>query len=205
MIWVVIALVLLITGYTIRKFWLEKRKMDQEAAADAKVALPDFIEMPMMERDYMLRYLEAFTKALSEAIAQRKDDRLDEALRTIEAVFADDREARALVDLPLPEFIEKIDFMAEFNAQKWSLVAELLFERATVNAIDPEKPAQDPDICTIDYIKSLHLALEVLVSDPETYRQTTIDLVRDLRSILQDTALPTSTLQLIGEYDSGSN
>ncbi|MFM2376183.1 MAG: hypothetical protein RLZZ165_1280 [Bacteroidota bacterium] len=46
MIWVVFALVVLITGYTLRKFWLEKKKMDMEAKADQQAAPPDSSEKP---------------------------------------------------------------------------------------------------------------------------------------------------------------
>lgn len=198
--WVIIGTVIFLTAYSARKFWQERKKMAAEEEADKKVALPDFTEMPMLERDYLLRYLQTFAKALAEAIFQRKNNELDEALRTIHDAFSEDREAKALVDLPMDQFLAAIDHKTDFDAQKWAMAAELLFERAEILSLQQQELASKEN-----FIKCMHLALEVLLSDPETYRQSTLNLVRDLHQRIPLTELPDSTLQLLVEFEANAN
>ena len=154
----------------------------------------------MLERDYLLRYLQIFAKALAEAVFQRKNNELEEALKTIQEAFAEDREAKALVDLPLDQFLNAIDHKQDFDAQKWSMAAELLFERAEI-LIQQQKN----EAALSDRIKAMHLALEVLLTDPETFRLSTNDLVKDLQKVVQLSELPDSTLALLVEFEGSMN
>jgi hypothetical protein len=198
--WVIIGTIVFLTGYSIWKFWKERQKMAAEELADKKVTLNDFTELPMLERDYMLRYLQIFAKALAEAVSQRKNNELDEALRTIHDAFSEDREAMALVDLPLDQFLSAVDHKTEFDAQKWAMAAELLFERAEI-LIRQTKHEE----AKINRIKALHLALEVLLTDPETFRLSTNDLVKDLQKVVSLTELPDGTLALLVEFEASLN
>jgi hypothetical protein len=198
--WVIIGTIVFLTAYSIWKFWKERQKMAAEEMADKKVTLDDFTEMPMLERDYLLRYVQIFAKALAEAILQRKNHELDEALRTIHDAFAEDREAKALVDLPLNQFLNAVDHKTEFDAQKWAMAAELLFERAEI-LIRQSKMEE----AQTNRIKAMHLALEVLLTDPETFRLSTNDLVKDLQKVVSLTELPDSTLALLVEFEASLN
>ncbi len=198
--WVIIGTIVFLTAYSIRKFWQERKKMAAEEDADKKVTLEDFTEMPMLERDYLLRYLQIFAKALAEAVFQRKNNELEEALKTIQEAFAEDREAKALVDLPLDQFLNAIDHKQDFDAQKWSMAAELLFERAEILIQQQKNEAAQSD-----RIKAMHLALEVLLTDPETFRLSTNDLVKDLQKVVQLSELPDSTLALLVEFEGSMN
>jgi tetratricopeptide (TPR) repeat protein len=198
MIWVVSGLVLVITAYSVWKMWQERKKLIEEA--DRKVALPDFTEMPMLERDYLMRFFTAFAKALAEAISRRKDRSYEEALKALEDGFAEDREAQALVDLPLNQFIDKVDVMEEFDASKWSFAAEMLYERGlNFDAMNRIPESQEA------YLKAFHLVLESLLSDPETYRQSSIDLLTRLKQQFSPEDLPVSTQGRLKEYEGLGN
>jgi hypothetical protein len=154
----------------------------------------------MVERDYLMRQIQAFAKALAQVILRKKDRQLDEALKEINDAFSEDREAQGVVDLPLEEFIARIDYMEDFDAQKWALVAELLYEQG-----DILKRQAFGDQGNVYFIKALHLALEVLLSDPETYRPGTVGLVQDLMKEVSVRELPNATLGLLVEYEGGEN
>lgn len=151
----------------------------------------------MLERDYLMRFLTVFAKALAEAIAKRGSKHYDDGLAIISDAFSEDKEASGLVDLPLDKFIYQVDFMEDFNARKWSMAAEMLQEKALIL-----KAQGKLDESQEFSLKSLHLVLEVLLSDPETYRQSSLDLLEELRKTLSTDMLPNSTLLSWEEYTS---
>lgn len=143
-----------------------------------------------------MRFLTTFARALADVIANRKNKQFDEALAILSDAFAEDREAAALVDLSLNDFIQKVDYMEDFDARKWSMAAELLQEKSLILASQGKQ--FESEICSI---KALHLVLEVLLSDPETFRQSTLDLYAELRHTLSIEKMPESTFLSIQEYE----
>ncbi|MEM1000578.1 MAG: hypothetical protein AAGN35_26225 [Bacteroidota bacterium] len=154
----------------------------------------------MLQRDYFLKYLETFSKAIGEVLSRRKDNRMDEALRLINATFETDKEVEELTRLPLDEFLEKVDYMEDFDAPKWVLAADLLFEKAQILA-----ETGHPEEGQIYYVKTLHLVLEALLSDPETYRPQEIARVKEVLQCLDPHPLPDSTRKLLADYRTTEN
>lgn len=154
----------------------------------------------MLQRDYFLKYLETFSKAIGEVLTKRKDNRMDEALRIINATFETDTEAEELATMPLDEFVERVDYMEEFDAPKWVLAAELLFEKAEI--LSAQGKERESNNC---FIKTLHLVLEALLSDVETYRPKEVARVEEVLEKLENGPLPPSTQKLLEEYRTGSN
>jgi phosphoglycerate-specific signal transduction histidine kinase len=153
-----------------------------------------------IERDYLLRQLQAFAQALAEAIVLRHQGKILEALYLLDDLISTDRDALALVDLPLDQFVARIDFMQDFDTSKSALLAEALDEKATL--LDQ---LGQVDVANTYKIKAMHLALEVLLSDPETYRQTTHDIVARLGQTIRLGALPAATALLLQEFAAGQN
>ena len=152
------------------------------------------------ERDFLLRQLNAFVQALAEAIGLRDQGKILESLFLLDDLIRSDREAQQLVDLPLDEFIAQVDIMHDFEPRKWALIAEALHEKANLMSLSGgSMEAQEIRI------KAMHLALEVLLSDPETFRASTHDLVAQLRKTLQVNELPLATLLLLDEFVGGEN
>lgn len=149
----------------------------------------------MLQRDYLLKQLETFAKVLGELMFRRKNKQLDEALRILNDTIRQDGELVAIWDLPLEEFIERIDFMDEMDCRKWALIAEMLNEEAFILR---EKGKLQK--AAVQRSKALHLALEVLLSDPETYRQNLVSLVEGFDFGQMTTEMHESTMALLEEY-----
>lgn len=154
----------------------------------------------MQERDYLLRQLQVFAQALAEAISARLQGKILEANYMLDDLIRTDKQAKEIVDMPLPEFIAYIDLMQDFDADKWALVAEAMYEKAMLYEVNGQF-----EIARSYEIKAMHLVLEVLLSNPETYRQTTTNLLQQMRSHIAPTELPASTLGLLAEYEAGLN
>lgn len=150
----------------------------------------------MLQRDYILKYLETFSKAIGEVISRRKNNRYDEALKVINATFETDAETGELFDMPLDAFLERVDYMEDFDAKKWVLAAELLFEKAEIlEELDSPEESRE---C---FVKTLHLLLEALVSDAETYRPKEIARIDEIVEKLDGGEIPAATRKLLEEYD----
>lgn len=154
----------------------------------------------MLQRDYFLKYLETFSKAIGEVISRRKNNRYDEALKVINATFETDAETEELIEMPLDEFLERVDYMDDFDAKKWVLAAELLFEKAEIL-----EELEAPDESRECFVKTLHLLLEALLSDVETYRPKEIARIDEIMNKLGDGKLPPTTGKLLEDYRQGDN
>jgi hypothetical protein len=154
----------------------------------------------MQERDYLLRQLQVFAQALAEAISLRFQGKILEANYMLDDLIRTDRQAKEIVDMPLDEFIAYIDLMQDFDADKWDLVAEALYEKAMIFEVNGQF-----DIARSYEIKAMHLVLEVLLTNPETYRQRTRNLLEQMRLHINPTELPIGTLALLEEYAAGPN
>jgi tetratricopeptide (TPR) repeat protein len=149
----------------------------------------------MLQRDYFLKYLETFSKAIGEVVSRRKNNRYDEALKVINAAFETDAEAEELNELSLDDFLERVDYMEDFDARKWVLAAELLFEKAEIF-----EEMEQPEESAACFVKTLHLVLEALLSDPETYRPREISRVEEVVGRLDEDELPERTKKLLEEW-----
>lgn len=154
----------------------------------------------MLQRDYLMRYIEAFGKALAEILLRKKSRAFDEALRVINSTLEDDADTKAVHELPLDTFIEYIDFMEDFDPKKWVMVAELLYERADILRLMERTEASYEA-----YVKSLHLMLECLNSDRETYREKEEKRIWEIVKALTDVGIPAATMALLNEFNSGNN
>jgi hypothetical protein len=154
----------------------------------------------MQERDYLLRQLQVFAQALAEAISLRFQGKILEANYMLDDLIRSDKQAKEIVDMPLDEFIAYIDLMQDFDADKWDLVAEALYEKAMIFEVNGQF-----DIARRYEIKAMHLVLEVLLTNPETYRQRTRSLLEQMRSHIAPAELPMSTVALLEEYAAGPN
>lgn len=154
----------------------------------------------MLQRDFLLKHLETFSKAIAEVLYKRKDNQLDEALRRVQATFETDGEAAELYHMPLDEFLGHVDYMENFDAQKWVLAAELLFEEAEIHE---EKGDREQSV--ICFIKTLHLVLEAILSDPETYRPKEIGRVENIVRRVGQANLPASTMRLLSDFEESKN
>lgn len=147
------------------------------------------------ERDFLLRQLNAFAQALAEAIGLRDQGKILESLYQLDDLIRADKDARELIDLPLDQFIERIDFMQNFDPRKWALISEAIAEKANLMDL-----AGQSEPSRAYRIKAMHLALEVLLSDAETYRGTTRDILQQLRDAVPLETLPQSTKLLLAEF-----
>ncbi len=154
----------------------------------------------MQERDYLLRQLQVFAQALAEIISRRTDGKILDTIYMLDDLIRTDKEAKEIVDLPLPQFIGYIDLQERFDCDKWALIAEALYEKALLLEINGQFQA-----ARTYEIKAMHLVLEVLLSNPETYRQTTQDLLVQMRKHIMIDELPKSTALLLQEFASGPN
>ncbi len=154
----------------------------------------------MQERDYLLRQLQMFAQALAEAISMRHQGKILEANFMLDDLIRTDKQAREILDMPLPEFIAYIDLMQHFDSDKWSLVAEALYEKAVIFEVHGQF-----DIARSYEIKAMHLVLEVLLTNPETYRQSLRDLLQQMRTHITLPEMPASTVALLQEYEAGLN
>ncbi len=154
----------------------------------------------MQERDFLLRQLQVFAQALAEAISMRLQGKILEANYMLDDLIRTDKEAKEIVDMPLDKFIAHVDLIQSFDVAKWALVAEALYEKALIFEVNAQF-----EIARSYEIKAMHLVLEVLLSDPETYRQSTVDLLRQMRAHIESNELPASTVRLLAEFAAGPN
>ena len=194
--WVFLGTVVILTAYTIYKFW--KGRADD----DTKESIPEppTQHWKMQERDYILRQLQAFAQALAEIIARRNDGKILDTIYMLDDLIRSDSEAREIVDMPLNQFTESIDLKEKFDCDKWALIAEALYEKALLLEIDGQfQVARNYEL------KAMHLVLEVLLSSPETYRQSTQDLLVQMRKHITIDELPDGTARLLQEFAAGPN
>lgn len=153
----------------------------------------------MIRRDYILRMIEEFVKALSRIRSLKKDQRLDDALILTEEEFkrTSGLDSESLLRLSETELLARLIQSEPLNATREKMLFLTTLLRETGDILTAQECIEDGRAC---YLKGLHLLLDSLMRGEADELPEFVPKVEEFVAALGELPLQTSAL-LMEHYE----
>ena len=149
----------------------------------------------MLQRDHLMRQILAFFKALAKIMSKKNDGLYVEALELIEETVSMDEEMAQVFAASLPDFFAQVEYMDPFVVDKWTVAAEIMYEQA-----DIQQRLDNMEASYISYVKTAHLLLEIMLTDPEKFRAKEVGRLKQIVKAFGEDMLPAPTQVLWEDF-----